>query len=648
MAILKTKQRGVYRFLLILCLFALTHVRANELGRTFDPIILTNSDGNILRMPEFDGLTPDQIKVYAYSSVTGWRLIPFQIDNVPYFTENDGIFDGDDEVVFLARDCGEWASAGVWISDNSSRNYPRYQIEVTDPVTLSIAYAYIFATDNPAAHPDPESFMSYDAGRDRVITRFYELGARGADANGNYETAIVPFTAGGDSVDFLDRLKVRMRGNVSYGVFNLDVDLSEDNLVERAEPRSIVGAVRVVRQWTLNLDVPISTSQTFTVELEPFTLNYYPYFSEFEFEVAEIPEEYLRVDYARLSLDLDPDADGMRMFSSISTGWETLYPDGVPIDNDDDTGVTPRDLMTPGWNWWMQTGSPGTLLTVSYVPQTGAGRYLYYKDNPEGTNDGYSGAYDTGFDGSWGDTGVKFLGPGITSNIRMGGKYFFLGADISPDSAETIKQKVENPLLITVNGPIHVPVELAFFSAHVAGPKVRLVWLTESETQNLGFTLQRKQTGSSWQDIQFIKGGGTTTKSREYTFTDLPNKAGEYFYRLKQTDFDGSFDYSKKIKVRLLAPGNFAVLQNYPNPFNPSTVIEYSVPEDLDGTVRLSVYDMLGRRVRTLVQEKARAGKHKIRWDGLDDTGRLVSSGVYTCVLRIGRTVRTAKMVKMQ
>jgi hypothetical protein len=90
-----------------------------------------------------------------------------------------------------------------------------------------------------------------------------------------------------------------------------------------------------------------------------------------------------------------------------------------------------------------------------------------------------------------------------------------------------------------------------------------------------------------------------------------------------------------------LVSGNFALQQNYPNPFNPSTVISYQLP--VVSNVKLAVYDMLGREVRVLVDEKKEAGYHEIRFDGSG-----LASGVYLYRLRAGDYVATKKLLLMK
>lgn len=81
----------------------------------------------------------------------------------------------------------------------------------------------------------------------------------------------------------------------------------------------------------------------------------------------------------------------------------------------------------------------------------------------------------------------------------------------------------------------------------------------------------------------------------------------------------------------------------FPNPFNPTTTIRYALAKDAD--VEMVVYDLTGRRVRTLLaSQQVEAGPHEVVWRGLDDDGRAASAGVYLCRLRIGDAVDSLRM----
>lgn len=93
-------------------------------------------------------------------------------------------------------------------------------------------------------------------------------------------------------------------------------------------------------------------------------------------------------------------------------------------------------------------------------------------------------------------------------------------------------------------------------------------------------------------------------------------------------------------------PTEFALRQNYPNPFNPETEIGFDLPQS--SSVVLKIYDLLGKEVRTLMDRSVEAGYHSVRWDGRDNYGRAVSSGVYMCRIQAGSFTSLKKMVLMK
>jgi hypothetical protein len=93
-------------------------------------------------------------------------------------------------------------------------------------------------------------------------------------------------------------------------------------------------------------------------------------------------------------------------------------------------------------------------------------------------------------------------------------------------------------------------------------------------------------------------------------------------------------------------PKNYTLSQNYPNPFNPETNISFSLPEA--AYVKLAIYNVLGQKVKTLVDEKQQAGYHSVKWDGTDDFGNLVGSGVYFYKLNAGKYSDSKKMTLLK
>jgi hypothetical protein len=189
-----------------------------------------------------------------------------------------------------------------------------------------------------------------------------------------------------------------------------------------------------------------------------------------------------------------------------------------------------------------------------------------------------------------------------------------------------------------INTDYVVPVELTSFIATGDGYEVRLNWTTETELNNSGFEIQRLIHGSSWEIISFVPGFGTTTEARNYSFSDNQLESGSYFYRLKQIDFDGSFEYSAIVNVLISVPEAFILEQNYPNPFNPNTIISWQIP--VSGWQTLKIFDILGNEVATLVDENRSAGSYAIEFDAA-----FIPGGVYFYQLISGSFIQTNKMV---
>jgi hypothetical protein len=199
-----------------------------------------------------------------------------------------------------------------------------------------------------------------------------------------------------------------------------------------------------------------------------------------------------------------------------------------------------------------------------------------------------------------------------------------------------------------------IPVELTSFTASVNSNAVQLNWSTASETNNMGFDIERSVISNGvrnliWEKIGFIEGKGTTTEIQHYSFTDnLTLKHNlNFYYRLKQMDFDGTFTYSNEIEVDLSLPQNFSLGQNYPNPFNPSTKIKYTIPfvgPSIMKFVQLKVFDVLGNEVATLIDEYKLAGNYEVEFS-LPADGQGLASGIYFCRLQTDNYSKTIKML---
>ena len=113
--------------------------------------------------------------------------------------------------------------------------------------------------------------------------------------------------------------------------------------------------------------------------------------------------------------------------------------------------------------------------------------------------------------------------------------------------------------------------------------------------------------------------------------------------------FDNISFYSNSVGVDNRSetfPQGFVLEQNFPNPFNPSTTLRYELPED--GLVNVTIYDMMGRHISTLVSSQQAAGYKSIQWNATNDFGKPVSAGVYLYQIQAGEFVQTKKMVLLK
>jgi hypothetical protein len=197
-----------------------------------------------------------------------------------------------------------------------------------------------------------------------------------------------------------------------------------------------------------------------------------------------------------------------------------------------------------------------------------------------------------------------------------------------------------------------VPVELSSFTADILDNEVQLNWETASEINNRGFEIEKNQKSKvsewipsgknqNWEKIGFVEGKGTTSESQNYSFIDKNLTTGVYQYRLKQIDYDGSFRIYDPVEVDFGIVKEYSLEQNYPNPFNPETVIKYSIPNS--GRVVIKIFNVLGKEIKTLVNEIKEAGSYEITFNAED-----LSSGVYFYKLESGEYLKIRKMILLR
>ncbi|NBC17226.1 MAG: hypothetical protein GVY18_07905 [Bacteroidetes bacterium] len=198
-----------------------------------------------------------------------------------------------------------------------------------------------------------------------------------------------------------------------------------------------------------------------------------------------------------------------------------------------------------------------------------------------------------------------------------------------------------------------LPVELTAFEATVDGADVRLHWTTASETNNAGFEVQvRKEHAGerdedtwqvdTWQVLGFVEGAGTTAAAQTYTYRVTDLAPGPQRFRLKQIDYDGTFEYSPEVEVVVELSDVYALTAAAPNPFRSAARFRLTVRQAQHVDVYL--FDVLGRRVRTLHRGELGAStprRFRLAADGLP-------SGVYVIVATGERFRATQRVVLLR
>ncbi|MCG6912888.1 T9SS type A sorting domain-containing protein [bacterium BMS3Abin03] len=187
-----------------------------------------------------------------------------------------------------------------------------------------------------------------------------------------------------------------------------------------------------------------------------------------------------------------------------------------------------------------------------------------------------------------------------------------------------------------------LPVELVSFNGKLNEKHIELHWQTQTEVNNYGFNVERSINNKDWATLSFIEGNGNSNSPKYYDFTDNDiTKSGNYNYRLKQIDNDGTFEYSKIVSVNVSLPENYYLSQNYPNPFNPETRIDFSIPQKQ--MVALRIYNTIGEQVAELLNEEKDAGSYSVKFNGSN-----LPSGIYIYRLTTQHFVMNKKMTLLK
>jgi hypothetical protein len=383
-----------------------------SLARQHDPVVIT---GGLLS--DLTGTPLHDVFVYAYRG-TALAQIPFQIDerdgSGTYVPVEDGHLDDNDELVFMAMDGGGWVD-NPSLDVGSASITPTYVITLTDPLSNTYAWAYVFHSGD-ITYSVTADYVSYDDGNDRVVSPGrYSFGFSTTHAFRNY------LTLGDSSVDLLDRDKLRVAGMIT--IFPVSAD--EEDVAKRGV-HAIDGPVRVTRVSTAALEVEMAGT------LVTSTATLFAYRSlAVQLAPIEIPGGLVQITYQRTSMDWNERAVGMVYYDANN-------PAGVTVD-----GITDTIITTPPTRWTQVTGVTGTVVNVSQIPSgLGGTQSTYYKDDAD------FDAGDTGDRRSYGDAGLQVYDPNPGSYTVLGQTYFLTEA--TANVGATYAGYYDNPLQVSV------------------------------------------------------------------------------------------------------------------------------------------------------------------------------------------------------
>ncbi|MEE9169164.1 MAG: hypothetical protein V3U73_05325 [bacterium] len=414
------------------------------LDRFYQPVVVKG-----VVFGQMSGAPLDRLSLMAYGASTNtWKQIPFQIDQVSedgsYFDQKSGLLEDSDEMVFMAKDLGDEAPSDNWPEFNGNSIVGRYKVSFSDPLAVGgeTACVYLYLLTAPI-QTSSDDFIQVDHENDRIKSRFYEMGFD--NNNGLPVDLQITLENGGDNQDFMDRLKLRMKGQVSSPGFPaLPLLFDEETGIIKVDssglenPKVLDGPIRAVRDVLIKLQIsvvglgPLELPDQYT-----FRIYFFPYSMLVNFKglnFSLLKEVNGQLNLLRVSFDNNERAIGMKFMNPLNTQI---------IDGNSDNNVD-SSLTVPGSNWSMATGNGGSMLTITLVPDIGDKQLLYYYDNQNGGS--ADGTDDTGDHASYGDAGFM-----VRNNITSGAFDFistshFLPANMSREQAEALFQAEQSPL----------------------------------------------------------------------------------------------------------------------------------------------------------------------------------------------------------
>ncbi|MEM0991793.1 MAG: T9SS type A sorting domain-containing protein [Bacteroidota bacterium] len=623
------------------------YINSHAQNRDCDPVVV-----NGVAVPCLLGLMPRDLVGFKYEANTGWVQIPIQVDerlladvsrpysgsgpsgceggpkedepwDIFYYADTtshvgadpDPSFDIDDELVFMAKDVG----SPVGNIANPAGTGIRCELQIYDPVEgTSLGYVYIFEQDGSLDASAGEDYIQYDftffpmgdsiAGNsvkeDYIMC--YENEVRNTEASSviteDYESR------------FSDRwtedyLKIKT-GNV------LDTSLLDIHQITL----DIDKCLRYTGSFATNTGVIISTIDGPVRAIRAImgaNSGRYNQLSIF-FTKCQV---YYRSDFRVHDAITQDVSQAYDMFDWTDAMNGAKYsnnynPTPVVIDGNQDN-LNKDELPV----WSLYEGAQGSIVVNASIVKN-SDHYTFgeslqdvmARTNNAGTawdayydDAGVEATYQcTGDEEAYGTAGwvvytnqcydYRFMTDKCDSlttpnEVVFNRTNYYLPPGVDNAGAARYADYARQPLQILDLDGIVLAAELTRFQANTKAEGVLLDWETATENDNAYFELQRSADGKSFEALVRLKGQGTSLEAKQYDFLDVLPYSGTNYYRLKQMDFDGDFEYSKIISVQWKAT-NESNLKIFPNP---STNRLYYLLKDRASIQAVRIYDAFGR-----------------------------------------------------
>jgi len=214
----------------------------------------------------------------------------------------------------------------------------------------------------------------------------------------------------------------------------------------------------------------------------------------------------------------------------------------------------------------------------------------------------------------------------------------------SPGSWISSTSSSATPGQLEGNQDSSLPVELTSFTVSQKNnlAEVELKWKTESELQNSHWLVEKRSGQNKYSIVGTVPGAGNCSHSTEYSYVDKNLTYEElYSYRLSSVSFDGQVENHETQSVFIALPDRIDLIGNYPNPFNPVTKITFKLPQTVN--VSLEIYNILGQKLKTLVDKQLQAGSHLVEFNAHN-----LPSGIYYYRINAGEYLKVKKMILLR